>query len=142
MPRGQKRFPGRSAGKQLNKSVKLLTSMLSLETFETQVSAVMDTVVKAAVTELGTLLDKCSANAMAARQRSAPAPVTPEGRLQFHEAITVTHTHTAVKRENGHLVNQLTSCAAAKNCLTSKHVRNRCVMPLFGLLRHSKQLYP
>ncbi|KAM8744393.1 uncharacterized protein AB9X84_018374 [Acanthopagrus schlegelii] len=62
--------------------------MLSLETFETQVSAVMDTVVKAAVTELGTLLDKCSANAMAARQRSAPAPVTPEGRLQFHEAIT------------------------------------------------------
>ncbi|XP_030292122.1 zinc finger protein 235-like isoform X2 [Sparus aurata] len=76
--------------------------MLSLETFENQVSAVMDTLVKAAVTELGTLLDKCSANAMAARQRSAPAPVTPletekeeeseatapEGRRQFNEAIT------------------------------------------------------
>ncbi|XP_073334116.1 uncharacterized protein [Pagrus major] len=75
--------------------------MLSLETFETRISAVMDTLVTAAVTELSTLLDKCSANAMAAQHRSAPAPVTPvkteeeesdatppEGRRQFNEAIT------------------------------------------------------
>ncbi|XP_076615021.1 uncharacterized protein LOC143338477 isoform X2 [Chaetodon auriga] len=74
--------------------------MLSLDTIETQISAVLESLVKAAVTELSSLLDKCSANTMAAQHGCAPAPVTPvknkeesevtppEGRQQFNKAIT------------------------------------------------------
>uniref|UniRef100_UPI0037E72A82 oocyte zinc finger protein XlCOF6-like n=1 Tax=Semicossyphus pulcher TaxID=241346 RepID=UPI0037E72A82 len=50
--------------------------MSRLETLEIQISAVMDSVVEAAVTELRKLLDQSSANVNAAQQRSAPAPGT------------------------------------------------------------------
>ncbi|XP_070707259.1 zinc finger protein 354A-like [Pempheris klunzingeri] len=72
--------------------------MFSLETFESQISAVMETLVEAAVTELSRLLEKCSADAMAAEQRSAPglkdeeeeSEVTPpEERQQFNKAVTI-----------------------------------------------------
>ncbi|XP_060917730.1 zinc finger protein 883-like [Labrus mixtus] len=56
--------------------------MLSLETLESQVAVVMETVVEAAVTELRRLLDLCSANVKttAAEERSAPAVKDEEQR--------------------------------------------------------------
>ncbi|XP_033502292.2 uncharacterized protein LOC117269412 [Epinephelus lanceolatus] len=59
--------------------------MFSLETFERQISAVMETVVEAAVTELGRLLEKRSANVMAAQQRSAPLTKSEEGEEEEEE---------------------------------------------------------
>lgn len=85
--------------------------MFTLETFQRQLSAVMETLVEVAVTELSRLLDQCPANVMAAPHRTAPARVTlpavknqevareatsPEERQQFNKYITVTHTHTHV----------------------------------------------
>ena len=83
--------------------------MLSLEALESQVCAVMESVVTAAVTELSSLLERSSANVnstMATQQhRSAAASLTsvkheeeesevtpPEDRQQLNKAITVTHT--------------------------------------------------
>ncbi|XP_029299867.1 oocyte zinc finger protein XlCOF6-like [Cottoperca gobio] len=75
--------------------------MSPLETFETQISILMDTVVGEAVTELGRLLDKCSGNVVSAQHTSSPAEVTAtkseeeerevttaEGRRLFNGAIT------------------------------------------------------
>lgn len=78
--------------------------MLSLETFESQISALMETVKEVAVTELSRLLEKCAAKAMAAQRGSAPATETdikseeeesevtpPEKRHLLNKAVTVTH---------------------------------------------------
>ncbi|CAJ1070856.1 zinc finger protein 771-like [Xyrichtys novacula] len=89
----------------------LLSNMLSLETLESQISVVMETVAEAAVTELRRLLDLSSANLKntAERKRSSPATlpetlggvkseeqesqVTPqEDRQQLHKTITTQFT--------------------------------------------------
>ncbi|KAL7376288.1 hypothetical protein ABVT39_004639 [Epinephelus coioides] len=62
--------------------------MFSLETFERQISAVMETVVEAAVTELGRLLEKRSANVMAAQQRSAPLTTSEEEEEEEESEVT------------------------------------------------------
>ncbi|KAF3702305.1 Zinc finger protein 234 Zinc finger protein 269 Zinc finger protein HZF4 [Channa argus] len=76
--------------------------MFSLETVQTQISAVIETLVEAAVTELSRLLDECSANVMAAQHRSAPPGretsernegmqrevTAPEERRQYNKHIT------------------------------------------------------
>lgn len=49
--------------------------MFRLETFESQLSSVMETLVEAAVTELGRLLERSSAPVVAAQQRSNAASV-------------------------------------------------------------------
>lgn len=73
--------------------------MFTLETFERQLSAVMETLVEAAVTELGRLLTESSA----ARQRSAPAAVparmreaAPAERRQ-HLQVDVTVTRAPLR---------------------------------------------
>ncbi|XP_031133444.2 oocyte zinc finger protein XlCOF6-like isoform X2 [Sander lucioperca] len=58
----------------------LHTNMFSLETFESQISALMETVVDAAVTELSRLL--ANVNVMAAQQRAA---ATPEPAMKSEE---------------------------------------------------------
>ncbi|KAK2818873.1 hypothetical protein Q5P01_024434 [Channa striata] len=68
--------------------------MFSLETVQTQISAVMETLVEAAVTELSRLLDECTANVMAARHTSVKdeemerAATAPEERRQCNKDIT------------------------------------------------------
>ncbi|KAK9532813.1 hypothetical protein VZT92_010180 [Zoarces viviparus] len=65
--------------------------MFSLETFESQISAVMETEVHAAVTELSRLLDECSSSAnvvMAAQQRAAPATVSDVKREENESGVT------------------------------------------------------
>jgi len=81
--------------------------MLSLETLESQISALMEAEVEVAVAELRRLLEQCSAAILpaAARPRAAPpaagsrvksgdgdghAPPAAEERRLFHEAVTVT----------------------------------------------------
>ncbi|XP_068191073.1 zinc finger protein 345-like [Antennarius striatus] len=69
--------------------------MFPLQTIEIQVYAVMETLMKAAVTELGTVLDKCLDNAVAAQRSRTPSmfvedeeeesEATPAG---FNEALT------------------------------------------------------
>lgn len=106
LPRGERKLSISEYYEKLKKFVKLLRSMISLKTIESQISAVLESLVKAAVAELSTLVDQCSANAMAAQHGCAQAPVTPvknkeeeseaappEGRQQFNTNITVTHTH-------------------------------------------------
>ncbi|XP_041816313.1 oocyte zinc finger protein XlCOF6-like [Chelmon rostratus] len=101
LPRGERKLSISEYYEKLKKFVKLLRSMISLKTIESQISAVLESLVKAAVAELSTLVDQCSANAMAAQHGCAQAPVTPvknkeeeseaappEGRQQFNTNIT------------------------------------------------------
>ncbi len=80
--------------------------MPELKTCERQICDVMETLEKAAVSELRSLLDECSADAMAAHSCCARCSVTfpkdeeeereetstpvEEGRRTLHEALTVT----------------------------------------------------
>lgn len=77
--------------------------MFRLETFESQLSSVMETLVEAAVTELGRLLERSSAPVVAAQQHSKAAFVVAvkredeerkvtlrERRQLLHEDVTVT----------------------------------------------------
>lgn len=96
-------YVGEGYYEKVTKTLMSLPSMFSLKTFEKQICAVMETLVKAALTELSALVDKCSANAMAAHHRSSPSSVMPvkseeeESKvtpLEFNKAMTVKHTHT------------------------------------------------
>ncbi|XP_062290683.1 zinc finger protein 883-like [Scomber scombrus] len=70
--------------------------MLSLDTLERQISAVVDTLVAVAVSELRRLLNECSANVVSAQSCTTPAVKTeeecvvapPEERQQFNRAVT------------------------------------------------------
>lgn len=73
--------------------------MFRLETFESQLSSVMETLVEAAVTELGRLLERSSAPVVAAQQRSAASVAVKREdeerevtlrRQLLHEDVTVT----------------------------------------------------
>lgn len=76
------------------------SDMFRLETFESQLSSVMETLVEAAVTELGRLLERSSAPVVAAQQRSAASVVAVKRedeerevtlrRQLLHEDVTVT----------------------------------------------------
>ncbi|XP_044190559.1 oocyte zinc finger protein XlCOF6-like isoform X1 [Thunnus albacares] len=88
--------------------------MFSLDTFESQISAVMETLVASAVSELRRLLDEYSANVVSAQSCSAPAVKTeesevtatlPEERQQFNGAVT---SHFAA------LMETWTKCAVEK----------------------------
>lgn len=63
--------------------------MFRLETFESQLSSVMETLVEAAVTELGRLLERSSAPVVAAQQRSAAASVVAVKREDEEREVTL-----------------------------------------------------
>lgn len=85
-----------------NQTVHLLTNMLSLDTLEKQISAVVDTLVAVAVSELRRLLNECSDNVVSAQSCTTAAVkieeeclvAPPEERQQFNRAVTVTHSNT------------------------------------------------
>lgn len=81
---------------KLHQTARLLINMSRLETFEREISAVMETLVEAAVTELSRLLDKC---VVVVQHRYPPPPETltavtdeEEERQRFNKDIMVGHT--------------------------------------------------
>lgn len=83
--------------------------MLSLEALAPQLSALMRTEVRAALTELGGLLEECAASAavMAARRRSAPEREEDESRetpteesRSFTEAVKVPRYFLKIAKKN------------------------------------------
>lgn len=63
--------------------------MFRLETFESQLSSVMEILVEAAVTELGRLLERSSAPVVAAQQRSNAASVVAVKREDEEREVTL-----------------------------------------------------
>lgn len=71
----------------------VLTAMPVLEALEARLSAVMQTVAEEALAELGPMLDRCSANVMAARGPSVvgsrTSVETEEEKQQLNKVFTV-----------------------------------------------------
>lgn len=100
--------------------------MFSLETFQNQVSAVMDALVESAVAELSRLLDERSGNVMAAEQRCAAAP--GETAVKSEELVsdgankdmTASHAHTSCKTTLPMSPSFVVSVVTAAQALTSE----------------------